>query len=394
MTQSSRPAKRRRVNGPRKPQSAPTSTASLYSTAAVPRHDADQTKNLPRESPLEPASFTPSPAGVKQIEVCPCPEGENASTSVPISSPTHADLRTLWSLQKEESQSCQEKPSLQIIEVESVEAGKDGTPVIGAENKKLLGLVHEDSEPDMDDEPPRRSPGVMMLDNPRSDVTQPDTIDIMETAVAKSTHRALTKATRVINSQAVRPAPQSNSLRTGFRTRRRPKLEYETSSSGDGQEKLGQVATTANDPKTAADLEAENSPARITPSYASPPTSAPGLHEDITQINLNRAPEISRSMNSRVSTLPTKKENAGPIRKPKRRLILHDTQPRQENKKRKAAPKQTVQTTLALAIGGNAGMRECKVCDTVYNPLHPEDVKVHAKRHAGVVRRERRSVGV
>lgn len=48
--------------------------------------------------------------------------------------------------------------------------------------------------------------------------------------------------------------------------------------------------------------------------------------------------------------------------------------------------KHIVQTTLALAIGGSTGMRECKVCDTVYNPFHPEDVKVHAKRHAGVMR--------
>lgn len=86
-------------------------------------------------------------------------------------------------------------------------------------------------------------------------------------------------------------------------------------------------------------------------------------------------------------------------RKAKRRLTLHsakhdhgcdssnDGQP-PPKKKMKTQPKKnhTVQTTLSLAIGGSAGMRECKVCDTVYNPFHPEDVKVHAKRHAGVLK--------
>ncbi|KAL1855263.1 hypothetical protein Daus18300_011169 [Diaporthe australafricana] len=81
--------------------------------------------------------------------------------------------------------------------------------------------------------------------------------------------------------------------------------------------------------------------------------------------------------------------------KMKRRLTLYgNSYDRQaSNKKRKAPPKRRdgVQTTLSLAIGSSAGMRECKLCDTVYNPFHPEDVKVHAKRHAVVLKRERRS---
>lgn len=84
-------------------------------------------------------------------------------------------------------------------------------------------------------------------------------------------------------------------------------------------------------------------------------------------------------------------------RKAKRRLTLHsdgrsgsgDGQPPSKKTKTKTQPKKrhTVQTTLSLAIGGSAGsMRECKACDTVYNPLHPEDVKVHTKRHAEVLK--------
>lgn len=76
--------------------------------------------------------------------------------------------------------------------------------------------------------------------------------------------------------------------------------------------------------------------------------------------------------------------------KTKRRLNLHSSsyngQPSQ--KKRKTPPKRqsAVQTTLSLNIGAGAGMKECKECDTVYNPFHPEDVKVHAKRHAVVLK--------
>lgn len=90
-----------------------------------------------------------------------------------------------------------------------------------------------------------------------------------------------------------------------------------------------------------------------------------------------------------------KPHGPGPAPKTKRRLTLHgDSYEKQSSqKKRKIAPKRKdgVQTTLSLAIGSSAGMRECKVCDTVYNPFHPEDVKVHSKRHAIAVKRERRS---
>lgn len=81
---------------------------------------------------------------------------------------------------------------------------------------------------------------------------------------------------------------------------------------------------------------------------------------------------------------------SAPATKTKRRLTLHgSTYERQpSHKKRKTQPKRKdgVQTTLSLAIGSSAGMRECKLCDTVYNPFHPEDVKVHSKRHAVAVR--------
>lgn len=78
-----------------------------------------------------------------------------------------------------------------------------------------------------------------------------------------------------------------------------------------------------------------------------------------------------------------------PARRAKRRLALHSSHDtRSLQKKQKTATKKTskVQTTLNLAYGNGSGMKECKVCDTLYNPLHPEDIKIHAKRHAGVLK--------
>lgn len=48
----------------------------------------------------------------------------------------------------------------------------------------------------------------------------------------------------------------------------------------------------------------------------------------------------------------------------------------------------TVQTTLN--ISSQAAFAECKVCDTVWNPLHPPDVKYHDKRHKAVLRLKRK----
>lgn len=52
----------------------------------------------------------------------------------------------------------------------------------------------------------------------------------------------------------------------------------------------------------------------------------------------------------------------------------------------KASP--TVQTTLNISM--QAAFSECKVCDTVWNPLYPDDVKYHQKQHAAVLRRKKR----
>lgn len=48
----------------------------------------------------------------------------------------------------------------------------------------------------------------------------------------------------------------------------------------------------------------------------------------------------------------------------------------------------TVQTTLN--ISSKAAFAECQVCDTVWNPLYPDDVKYHEKQHKSVVRKAKK----
>ncbi|KAI1043924.1 hypothetical protein LB505_003368 [Fusarium chuoi] len=56
--------------------------------------------------------------------------------------------------------------------------------------------------------------------------------------------------------------------------------------------------------------------------------------------------------------------------------------------KRGKAKTPTVQTTLNLS--SQAAFSECKVCNTVWNPLYPDDVKFHTKQHAAVLRAKKR----
>lgn len=182
---------------------------------------------------------------------------------------------------------------------------------------------------------------------------------------------------------------------------------------------------TATSPSKSRPLRAEGPVAEADPVSETENTSAlAALHEgsntdgvglqDGDQNSINKTPKSERhqiistvqaEINQLVtpSTSPTSKSESqlgedvdempqkpSLTTKTKRRLNLHsgsyNSQPAQ--KKRKTPPKKqsAVQTTLSLNIGAGAGMKECKVCDTVYNPFHPEDVKVHAKRHAVVLK--------
>lgn len=59
-------------------------------------------------------------------------------------------------------------------------------------------------------------------------------------------------------------------------------------------------------------------------------------------------------------------------------------------RRQKAIPSPTVQTTLN--ISSQAAFAECKLCDIVWNPLYPDDVKYHEKRHKSAVRRKKKEM--
>ncbi|KAH7159630.1 hypothetical protein B0J13DRAFT_110028 [Dactylonectria estremocensis] len=91
------------------------------------------------------------------------------------------------------------------------------------------------------------------------------------------------------------------------------------------------------------------------------------------------------------SNRETRKLRRGDSRSPLRNR--HES-PRNEGsdveraKRPKAKPSPTVQTTLNISC--QAAFSECKVCNTVWNPLHPDDVKFHKKQHAAVLRAKRK----
>ncbi|KAJ4387579.1 hypothetical protein N0V93_008174 [Gnomoniopsis smithogilvyi] len=401
----SRPVKRRRITGSRTPQSAAKSSRSLSSIAAVPGQDAGPTEALPGELAIVPAGPEQDHVAVTHTEVSLCSDGEKSwpnigcssttpskhkstSTGAPLSSPTHADLRTFWGPRIEDRQVSRDNLS-QIGDEAEIGEVEEGITARSAGNGKTLALKDDGSEHDIEEELPRQWPEKLVLDNARSGVARWNMTDVIDKAAPKPTRRAPAESTRATSRAATRHSDQSSSPRVGFRTRRRYRLGRETRNADNRPEPNGQATITKNVSNKATDEEEKNSPARATPSG-----SATGLHEDLAQTSLNRSPEVATPILSHTPTSASEKENAGPTRKAKRRLTLHDTKIQPQKKKCKAALKQSVQTTLALAIGGNPGMRECKVCDTVYNPLHPEDVKVHAKRHAGVMRKEKRSAEI
>ncbi|PNP40764.1 hypothetical protein TGAMA5MH_07204 [Trichoderma gamsii] len=56
--------------------------------------------------------------------------------------------------------------------------------------------------------------------------------------------------------------------------------------------------------------------------------------------------------------------------------------------KKNKPPSAAVQTTLN--ISAQAAFSECKICNTVWNPLYPDDVKYHIKTHKAVLRGEKK----
>lgn len=78
----------------------------------------------------------------------------------------------------------------------------------------------------------------------------------------------------------------------------------------------------------------------------------------------------------------------GPRPGRKRRLGCGGSATYDSRRIRRKTASAEVQTTLN--ISNQAPFSECKICDTVWNPLYPDDVKYHTKRHAAQLRTKKK----
>lgn len=126
------------------------------------------------------------------------------------------------------------------------------------------------------------------------------------------------------------------------------------------------------DPRDLDDAEEPNAADSPTTSDTDDPTRPPskaaadlGALKDTSTNALNQAAAAQSDRRSEAGKRGKKSANTKPKPKPK-----------------SAA---TVQTTLSLSLS-DAGFAECKDCNMLYNPYHEKDAKLHARRHAAVVK--------
>lgn len=208
--------------------------------------------------------------------------------------------------------------------------------------------------------------------------------------------------------------PQSGELPTAGISAYKNKAAKEPTSSNTcdfaklkDEDLVGRVVSETEQPSTAPNLlatatglqEGDQNSVNKTP-ISKRQSPAPASTDESSQLATPSSSPTTKPDTRTNDTQPDafKPHKSTPALKTKRRLTLHggsyERQTPHKKRKTQTKRKDGVQTTLSLAIGSSAGMRECKLCDTVYNPFHPEDVKVHTKRHAAAVKRERKSEGI
>ncbi|KAI1653412.1 hypothetical protein F4813DRAFT_393727 [Daldinia decipiens] len=94
---------------------------------------------------------------------------------------------------------------------------------------------------------------------------------------------------------------------------------------------------------------------------------------DIGSMLSTDSPHTLSEVSSATLNLPATEQNIQP-----------DTKKREWSIKKVSKPA-TVQTTLSLSIE-DKGFIECNECNMLYNPLHKQDAKCHARRHAAMLK--------
>lgn len=423
MTKEPEPARSRRRTGLKRSPAAPNTPAANCTSNGTTRAQKDvvaQSRHVEDEEEC-------------CIEVCPCLEGEaplcsgkcslsgaserkKASISPPSNSKRKVDLLSFWAprTKVEDVTGAQQDMAVHAGD-EEVGAGEDGAAETDVVPSRVGHSKRGGVEGDTSDE---LAPAFSRV--AKSRMARPQMPNVQPTDPASLTSRTTrnntspSRSAKRISHHMPRPnlVSHPNSTRRDALDETARDLQVECQDEAILIRENAAVMEVREDTNLSrlvnhadvlihADSETEDPHTTAAPSTPTPTSTTTHALSSGTHDILNRAPLPSPLSEPSSANPPTfsaslpLSDNEATARKPKRRLNLHGSTYAPQKKRKtsnsnaaKSKKKPTVvQTTLALAIGGNAGMRECKVCDTVYNPLHPEDVKVHAKRHAGWLKR-------
>ncbi|KAK8087874.1 hypothetical protein PG997_002835 [Apiospora hydei] len=140
---------------------------------------------------------------------------------------------------------------------------------------------------------------------------------------------------------------------------------------------------------------------------STPPSSPPTLSRDrkrrrrlTTKPSYQTTPELESERDASESAAedePEKRSRAAVVLNEASAQKLNQQDQSEESRseagkrgatKKTAKPKKTgtVQTTIVLSLN-ETGFVECEECNMLYNSLHEKDVKLHARRHATVLRK-------
>lgn len=261
---------------------------------------------------------------------------------------------------------------------------RSDSPQIGRQQSATIGNFDQDATPQRHRTGSRPNPTQRI----RSPALRPDGFDTRNETLPHSGEQ-WTDENPVYKGKAEKELASSTAY--GFESLEDDDLVEKTVS------ETGQPSTTPSLLATVAGLqESDQNSVNKMPILERHASSSASSDESIQLATPSSSPTTKPDIRANVTQADaTKPHKAAAAPKTKRRLTLHggSYERQSSHKKRKTQTKRKdgVQTTLSLAIGSSAGMRECKLCDTVYNPFHPEDVKVHAKRHAVVVKREQKA---
>ncbi|KAL6875054.1 hypothetical protein J3F83DRAFT_729689 [Trichoderma novae-zelandiae] len=125
------------------------------------------------------------------------------------------------------------------------------------------------------------------------------------------------------------------------------------------------------------------------PPDEAPPESdedTPQAQRDSRQPLKNTTPNTLTDAEPEATSSSTTTTSPPSLSPRKKSLRNHQKPPPKRKTSKPSSP--PVQTTLN--ISARAAFSECKICDTVWNPLYPDDVKFHDKRHRALLRAQKK----